>query len=64
MRRKRLEKRIAQIARANGLTTQWEEGANHSKVTVGKALAMVPRHREINEHTAQGIIRYIERNCK
>ncbi|TPF97597.1 hypothetical protein EP30_01245 [Bifidobacterium sp. UTCIF-39] len=64
MKRKELEKRIRDIAKASGLTPVWTEGGNHSKVTVGKAKTVVPRHGEINELTANGIIQYIERNAK
>lgn len=64
MKRKELERRIARIAKDNSLEAIWTEGGNHSKVTVGKACTTVPRHGEINELTAKGIIRYIERNCK
>ena len=64
MKRKDLEQRIHRLARSNGLEDVWEEGGNHSKVTVGKARTTVPRHGEINELTAKGILRYIERNMK
>ncbi|MBW3090396.1 hypothetical protein [Bifidobacterium miconisargentati] len=64
MKRKDLEKRIHRLAKDNGLTDIWDEGGNHSKVTVGNAQTTVPRHGEINELTAKGILKYIERNMK
>lgn len=64
MKRKELAKRIHRMAKANGLEDIWEEGGNHSKVTVGKAKTTVPRHGEVNELTANGILNYIERNMK
>lgn len=64
MKRKELAKRIHRMAKANGLEDIWEEGANHSKVTVGKAKTTVTRHGEVNELTANGILNYIERNMK
>lgn len=64
MKRKELEARINSIAKANGLKAVWTEGGNHSKLVVGRAQTVVPRHREINEITAKSIIRYVERNCR
>lgn len=64
MKRKDLEKKINQLAKTHGLTAHWEEGGNHSKVTVGHLTTAVPRHAEINELTAKGILKYLERNMK
>lgn len=64
MKRKDLTKRIHQLAKDNGFTDIWEEGSNHSKVTVGKVQTTVPRHSEVNELTAKNILHYIERNMK
>jgi mRNA interferase HicA len=33
------------------------EGANHEVWTIGGERLVIPRHREINEHTARGIIK-------
>ena len=62
MKRWDLERRINRIAKAHRLEAVWSEGGNHTKVKVGKAETSVPRHREINELTANGIIHYIERH--
>jgi mRNA interferase HicA len=41
----------------------WQQagGGKHDKWTNGRHSIAVPRHREINEHTARGIIRQAER---
>lgn len=36
---------------------QVREGANHTIFSVGGFIFPVPRHTEINDHTAQGILR-------
>ena len=64
MKRKELEKRISQLAKQHGATAQWSEGGNHSKVSIDGIATVAPRHNEINELTAKGIIRYFERNLK
>lgn len=64
MKRKELEKRIHAIAKAHGQTDIWSEGGNHSKVAVGSLTAIVPRHGEINELTAKGIIKYLEKGLE
>ena len=64
MKRKELEKRIHRLAKGNGLEDVWTGGGDHSKVTVGNAQTTVPRRGEVNELTAKGILRYIERNMK
>lgn len=51
---------IAQIARRDGLTVTWTEGANHTKVRMGKRVTMIPRHREIKESLARAIIRDLQ----
>lgn len=62
MKRKELEKRINAIAKAHGTTAMWTEGSNHSKVSINGVATTVPRHGEVNELTAKGIIRYFERS--
>jgi mRNA interferase HicA len=34
-----------------------ERGSNHDKYVRGKDVEMIPRHREINEITARGILK-------
>lgn len=58
MKRTDLLRKLNTIAKAKG----WElievrEGGEHTIYRVGDKQLSVPRHREINEHTANGIIR-------
>lgn len=64
MKRKDLEKRLNQLAKAKGTTAQWKEGGNYSKVTIKGITSTVPRHSEINEITAKSIVKYFEENLK
>lgn len=41
---------------------KYDEGANHEKWTNGTTKTTVPRHREINEYTAKGIMKIAEQN--
>jgi mRNA interferase HicA len=36
------------------------EGSNHEVWTIGSERLVIPRHREINEHTARGTIKRAE----
>jgi hypothetical protein len=60
MKRRELVKRISAIAKAKGVDAEWTEGGSHTKVTVGDASTVIPRHREIKEPLARRIIRDIE----
>lgn len=53
-------KRLSQIAREQGEELVVEEGGSHTKVWIGHRMVTVPRHREISEFTARGIIRKME----
>lgn len=53
-------KRLAQIAKAQGLEMNLTEGGSHTKVVIGDRTDVVPRHTEINEMTARSIIRKLE----
>ena len=41
---------------------KYDEGPNHEKWTNGEQKTTVPRHREINELTARGILRLAKTN--
>ncbi|MHC4885797.1 MAG: type II toxin-antitoxin system HicA family toxin [Planctomycetota bacterium] len=41
---------------------KYDEGTNHEKWTNGSQLTTVPRHREINELTAKGILKLAKAN--
>lgn len=57
MKRTDLLKKLREAAKANNLAIREDEGANHTKVTIGSVMVTVPRHREINELTAKGILK-------
>lgn len=56
MKRTDLMKRLRNIAKDKGHTAIVKEGGPHTKVTIGDVKVTVPRHNEINEHTANGIL--------
>ena len=60
MNRADLMKRLALIAKEQGAELVVTEGANHTKVRIDQKMTMVPRHREVSEGTARGIIRKME----
>lgn len=62
MKRTVLIKRISGAAKANGLTwTQVASKGNHEKWRLGTSVQVsIPRHSEINEITAQAILRSTE----
>jgi mRNA interferase HicA len=64
MKHRDLIRRLRAIARRYGAELVLDGGTNHEKWYVGKLAVMVPRHREINEHTARTIIRDLERALK
>lgn len=57
MKRTDLMKRLRQHAKAVGQDMLVTEGGSHTKVVIGQARTVVPRHREINERTAQAILK-------
>ncbi|MFE9234755.1 hypothetical protein [Cellulosimicrobium funkei] len=60
MRRTELIKRIGKIAKAQGVEAVYTEGGSHTKVRLGDRQTVIPRHNEVNEHTARGILRFLE----
>lgn len=57
MKRSDLMKQLHEIAKEQGVTYAVSEGGSHTKVHLGDRFVTVPRHREINELTARGILR-------
>lgn len=49
-------KQLRKIAKSKGVEMSTREGGSHTKVMLGDHFVMVPRHTEINERTALGII--------
>lgn len=60
MKRRDLIKQINAIAKERGVTAEYTEGGSHTKVTVAGRQTVIPRHNEINEHTARGILNHLE----
>jgi mRNA interferase HicA len=50
---------LRQTAKDQGVEYSEVEGGSHTKVVVGNRLTVVPRHSEVNERTAQSIIKQI-----
>lgn len=53
MKRRNLMKRLAQIAKVQGVEMRVRKGGNHTKDWIANRSEMVPRHTEINEMTAR-----------
>jgi mRNA interferase HicA len=52
------------MARRNGVAFDLvRHGADHDQFRMGRALLAIPRHREISELTARGILREASRHC-
>ncbi|WEV65322.1 hypothetical protein [Bifidobacterium sp. ESL0764] len=62
MKRKKLERELRGLAREHCLDIAFHEGGNHTIVSIGSVQSTIPRHREINEITANEVNRYFERN--
>ena len=58
MKRRDLIKTLKQIAKERGVEYSEVEGGNHTKVFIGDIQTVVARHSEINEITAQSIIKH------
>lgn len=61
MKRTALEQKLRRAARDAGLPMRVEPGRRHDKLTIGDVVVTVPRHREINEYTAESILKSFER---
>lgn len=58
MRKRDLIKRLRAIATAANMDLDFvREGANHEIWTIGSERLVIPRHRDVNERTAQDIIK-------
>jgi mRNA interferase HicA len=60
MRRRDLMRRLRDIALEEDVDMEVTEGGRHTKVKIGNRQTAVPRHNEINEHTARSIIKHME----
>ena len=58
MKKRDLIKRLRVIAKSGDVELDFvREGANHEIWTLGGERFVIPRHREVNERSAEGIIR-------
>lgn len=53
-------KKLAAKAKEQGVDLETKEGGSHTKVTIGNLRTVVPRHNEINELTANSILKDME----
>lgn len=53
-------KELRKIAKKAGAEMEVSEGGSHTIVTIGDRRTTVPRHNEINELTAKGILRHMK----
>jgi hypothetical protein len=61
MKRSDLIRRVRQAATANGRTwTLHREGREHDIWICGNSKVAMPRHRDINQYTAEGIFKDLE----
>lgn len=61
MKKRDLIKSLRAIAQAADMDFDFvREGANHEIWTIGGERLVIPRHREVNERTAQSILRKAE----
>lgn len=60
MKRTELIKRINRIAKQQQQNAIYTEGGKHTHLRLGDKQTTIPRHNEINELTARGIIKYLE----
>ena len=56
VRRTDLIKQLKRIAKANNVSFDLAEGGSHTKVWINGQMITIPRHNEINEFTARGIL--------
>jgi hypothetical protein len=60
VKRTQLLKRVTREARAKGLSVEVIQGRRHEKWVIGSIGVTVPRHRDINEMTAESIQKQLE----
>ena len=61
MNKRTLIKRIREIAQEDGFELTFvREGGNHEIWSIRSHRLVIPRHREINEYTAQSIINMVK----
>jgi hypothetical protein len=56
MRKRDLERQMRKLAKEYGVAVRSSEGGSHTKWYAGSEAMPVPRHSEVNERTAKGIL--------
>ncbi|MEU6738941.1 hypothetical protein [Streptosporangium sandarakinum] len=56
MKKRDLERRMRRLAKEYGVAVHSSEGGGHTKWHAGSEAMPVPRHTEVNERTAKGIL--------
>lgn len=60
MKKRDLEKKLKNLAQEAGYSFEFVGGTKHDKFRVNGITVVVPRHKEINEITAQAIIKELK----
>ena len=65
VKRSELLRQLTVLARDEGRTLDFiREGSRHTLFSIGRARVVVPRHREVNERTAQAILRKVRKELR
>jgi hypothetical protein len=57
MKKRDLERRMSRLAKDYDIEITTKHGGNHDKWYIGSDAVPIPRHNEIKENTAKGILR-------
>ncbi|GAA0443691.1 hypothetical protein Acor_27620 [Acrocarpospora corrugata] len=57
MKKRDLERRMRGLAKEYGVEVTVKQGGNHEKWIAGSEAIPIPRHNEVRENTAKGILR-------
>jgi hypothetical protein len=57
MKKRDLERRMSRLAKEYGIEITTKHGGNHDKWYINSDAVPIPRHNEIKENTAKGILR-------
>lgn len=60
MKKRDLERRMAKLAKEYAVEVTVKQGGNHEKWFAGSEAMPIPRHNEVKENTARGILRLWE----
>ena len=64
-KRSELLRQLRVLARDEGLPLDYiREGSRHTLFSIGRARVVVPRHREVNERTAQALLGQVRKEVR